>query len=235
MNESQLLSKNLACLLNSRTNGCGSCQSGLCYGDGATGATGAPGTASMTGSTGPLGHTGAIGATGYTGPAGSATMTGATGPTGFGVPSGGAAGTVLTKNSATNYDVSWTSRSLVATINIYDTGTDYDCTNAGTTFTIPAIIGAASNITVSSFNILLNATFYNASKFPLYSVGCFYLTTGGFWRYTSVRVGNTSGSILSSVNSAVTTISFTGINRANLVSPATATGLNLKIFLTFAN
>jgi len=46
---------------------------------------------------GPAGPTGA----GATGPAGP------TGPTGIGIPTGGATGEVLTKNSTTNYDASW--------------------------------------------------------------------------------------------------------------------------------
>jgi hypothetical protein len=169
------------------------------------------------------------GDTGYTG------YTGYTGDTGAGVPPGGAIGAVLTKNSATDYDTIWAKRTLVATVDVYDLGTDYDCANVNTVFTIPASIGTATNKTASSFDITLNSTYYSSSNFPLYSLVCFYLTSGGFWRYTSVRVGNTSGSILSSVNTGVTTISFSGINRSNLVSPATATGLNLKLVLTLAN
>ena len=65
---------------------------------GQQGATGA------TGGTGPPGTTGPTGATGATGPIG---LTGPTGATGAGVPIGGATGTVLTKNSATDYDTVW--------------------------------------------------------------------------------------------------------------------------------
>jgi len=80
---------------------------------GPTGATGAQGT---TGPTGPQGATGATGAqgpqgnpgaTGATGPQGPTGATGAQGPAGQGVPAGGAAGTVLTKNTATDYDTIW--------------------------------------------------------------------------------------------------------------------------------
>lgn len=53
------------------------------------------------GLTGPTGPTGATGVTGPTGP------TGSTGPTGPGVASGGTAGQILSKNSATNYDTTW--------------------------------------------------------------------------------------------------------------------------------
>jgi hypothetical protein len=52
---------------------------------------------------GPVGPTGPTGATGATGAAGP------TGPAGQGVPTGGATGQVLAKNSATNYDTAWVS------------------------------------------------------------------------------------------------------------------------------
>ena len=78
---------------------------------GATGATGATGptgagTTGVTGPTGATGPTGTDGATGPTGPTGTGT-TGATGPTGPGIPTGGATGEVLTKDSGSDYDVSW--------------------------------------------------------------------------------------------------------------------------------
>jgi hypothetical protein len=48
------------------------------------------------------------GTTGPPGPQGPAGPAGATGPAGPGVPAGGAVGTLLTKNSATDYDTVWT-------------------------------------------------------------------------------------------------------------------------------
>ena len=75
---------------------------------GPTGVTGPTGT----GSTGPTGSTGVTGPTGSTGPTG---VTGSTGPTGQGVPTGGATGQFLAKNSVSDYDVSWTS-SVVSSI-----------------------------------------------------------------------------------------------------------------------
>lgn len=72
---------------------------------GATGAVGATGPASTAvGTTGATGATGSPGVTGATGATGSPGVTGATGP---GVIAGGAAGSLLKKNSATNYDVTW--------------------------------------------------------------------------------------------------------------------------------
>lgn len=68
---------------------------------GSTGATGATGSTGPTGATGPAGSTGATGATGSTGAAGPQ------GETGEGVPTGGATGEVLTKNSGTDFDAGW--------------------------------------------------------------------------------------------------------------------------------
>ena len=61
------------------------------------------GTAGPQGSQGPQGSTGPQGSQGPQGPQGP------TGPQGGGVPVGGTTGQVLAKNSATNYDTSWTS------------------------------------------------------------------------------------------------------------------------------
>ena len=86
---------------------------------GATGATGAAGPKGDKGDTGTAGATGATGATGAQGPKGDKGDPGATGAigpqgpqgpagaNGQGVPVGGTAGQVLTKNTATNFDTSW--------------------------------------------------------------------------------------------------------------------------------
>jgi hypothetical protein len=71
---------------------------------GDTGATGATGTQGPAGTPGATGVQGPKGDTGDTGPAGAA---GAEGPAGPGVPTGGTTGQLATKNSATNYDVRW--------------------------------------------------------------------------------------------------------------------------------
>ena len=94
---------------------------------GETGATGA------TGPQGPQGETGATGATGPQGPQGETGATGATGPqgpqgpSGEGVPTGGSAGQVLIKDSATDYDTSW------STLDASDI--PYDNTTSGMTAT----------------------------------------------------------------------------------------------------
>ena len=73
---------------------------------GATGATGATGPQGANGATGATGPQGVAGPTGGTGPAGA---TGATGAAGPGVAAGGTSGQVLIKNSAANYDTTWSS------------------------------------------------------------------------------------------------------------------------------
>jgi Collagen triple helix repeat (20 copies) len=77
---------------------------------GPPGPTGPTGPAGATGPEGPQGDPGATGATGPPGPEGpqgDPGATGAQGPSGEGVPIGGSAGQVLTKDTATDYDTSW--------------------------------------------------------------------------------------------------------------------------------
>ena len=82
---------------------------------GPEGPQGPQGEIGETGATGPQGPKGDTGETGATGPQGPQGETGATGPqgpqgpAGEGVPTGGSAGQVLIKDSATDYDTSWTS------------------------------------------------------------------------------------------------------------------------------
>ena len=96
---------------------------------GATGPQGPKGDTGDTGATGPQGPKGDTGATGATGPQGPKGDTGATGPqgpagaNGQGVPTGGAAGQYLVKNSGTNYDTKWSDGPLPA----YDDGNEGDC------------------------------------------------------------------------------------------------------------
>jgi len=71
---------------------------------GPKGDAGAPGAKGDTGATGPKGDTGA---TGPTGAAGANGTNGTNGANGQGVPSGGAAGQVLSKVNATDYNTAW--------------------------------------------------------------------------------------------------------------------------------
>ena len=154
-----------------------------------------------------------------------------------GIPVGGATNQVLTKNSNSDYDVTWANKYNLIIVNIYDDGTDYACNNVNTEYNIPTFIGTAVvNKTPSSFDITLNSVNYNINNFPLYSVNCFYLTEANIWRYTSVRVGNVTGSILNDIDTAVTTISFSGITRGNMVSAkSTSSGMYLRIFIQILN
>lgn len=105
---------------------------------GETGATGA------TGEQGPQGETGATGATGPQGPQGPQGETGATGaqgPAGVGVPSGGATGDVLRKDSTTDYDTYWD------TLTALDIPYDNTSSGMSATNTQAAITELKSNLT----------------------------------------------------------------------------------------
>lgn len=71
------------------------------------GPAGPTGPQGPQGETGPQGPQGIQGATGPTGPTGATGATGATGPAGPGVPTGGATGQVLSKNSNADHDTEW--------------------------------------------------------------------------------------------------------------------------------
>lgn len=120
MNESDLLSRRLSCILNSRyTNSCAPPPQapvnifinggGTICGD--TGSGSGSGSQGPTGPAGPAGPAGAIGPTGPAGGggggAGSTGPAGPAGPAGQGVPVGGTAGQVLTKIDGTNYNTQW--------------------------------------------------------------------------------------------------------------------------------
>ena len=74
---------------------------------GADGPAGPTGPAGADGPAGPTGPAGADGATGPTGPAGADGADGATGPAGAGLPTGGAEGQIIVKNSTDDYDTVW--------------------------------------------------------------------------------------------------------------------------------
>ena len=76
---------------------------------GPQGETGPQGPQGETGATGETGPQGPQGETGPQGPQGETGPQGPQGPAGEGVPTGGSAGQVLVKDSATDYDTSWTS------------------------------------------------------------------------------------------------------------------------------
>src|SRR4030095_6840084 len=73
--------------------------------------TGLKWVAPQAGPTGPAGPQGDVGATGSPGPQGPQGMPGPTGLTGAGVPTGGTAGQLLAKNTATDYDTLWVTSS----------------------------------------------------------------------------------------------------------------------------
>ena len=79
--------------------------------DGAQGATGATGPQGPEGPKGDTGATGPSGPEGPVGPQGPEGPQGPIGPEGPGVPTGGTAGQVLAKKSATDYDTEWVNQS----------------------------------------------------------------------------------------------------------------------------
>lgn len=83
---------------------------GLTGPQGETGATGPQGSQGIQGPTGSTGPQGATGANGPQGAQGIQGETGSVGPSGPGVPTGGTAGQVLVKASATNFDAAWQTR-----------------------------------------------------------------------------------------------------------------------------
>lgn len=105
---------------------------GLPGATGETGPQGPAGPAGATGSQGPQGPAGATGATGATGapgpqgPEGPEGPAGADGQDGVGVPAGGIAGQILSKNTNTDYDTHWISN--VGPRAIQNEGSVYDST-----------------------------------------------------------------------------------------------------------
>ncbi|MGU3389179.1 hypothetical protein [Sphingomonas sp. M1A8_2b] len=75
--------------------------------DGQQGPIGPKGDTGSPGATGPKGDAGAAGAKGDTGATGAAGTNGTNGTNGQGVPTGGAAGQVLSKVNATDYNTTW--------------------------------------------------------------------------------------------------------------------------------
>ena len=142
---------------------------------GATGATGAqgiqgipgtPGTQGVKGdkgdpgATGPAGADGAQGAqgpkgdTGSQGPQGVAGTPGAVGATGPGVATGGTAGQVLTKNSATNFDTIWAAPGSVNEVTIAGTAPGQPCELWIDTSTSAFAAGPWVQMTQAAYNAL---------------------------------------------------------------------------------
>ena len=213
MNESQLLSRNLACLLAARSSACGSCASACSdsgtSGTGATGPTGPAGSGSGTSGTGATGRTGATGAQG------------ATGSTGQGIPTGGATGYVLTKSSGANYDTLWAapsggSGSVIGILKVPSATANFNFSTAvstlPTSFGVYVVGGADAN----TFSITLNAN-YTVSNLPIFVVtGYVYSPTAGYidiQRQFGTNSGIASAGI--TLNTGVTTLTFANMTKSN--------------------
>jgi hypothetical protein len=199
---------------------------------GPTGLQGTQGTQGVTGPQGSTGPTGPQGFTGPTGPQGTQGVTGSQGPTGLGTqgPQGSVGPQGFTGPAASGGATLRT-----ALIKIFDNGTDYDVTNGSTTTTIPSEIGTFTATSTSSFTITLNGTYYSTSNYPLISINALYRKTDGAWRYTSVKVSNTTASILTEINTSITTITVSSITRTTLGSAFTTSGVNLYLYISFFN
>jgi collagen type VII alpha len=163
-------------------------------GDTGIGVTGATGTTGATGMTGDTGATG-IGVTGYTGTAGETGYTGATGASG-----GSTVGTLKVPIATTNYNFASAASTIPSSFGTYVTGSSDD----------------------STFSITLNEK-YLQSNLPFYNItGYVYSSTAGYinvQRQFGVQTGTAAAYV--TINSGVTTLTFTNISRASNF-PATA-------------
>ena len=212
---------------------------GFATNTGATGPTGAQGLSS-TGSQGPTGPSSYTGPQGTTGPQGSLGTTGITGPTGIQGPFGTQGATGMTGPGPTGIQgptgpSGSGGGSTYALIKIYDDGTQYTCTNVLTVASVPASFGTFTATGITSFTISLNSANYTLSKFPLVNISAIYLTNAGVWQYVSVKVGNTTGSILTQIDSGVTIITISNITRTIMGNAATSAGTNLYFYIQILN
>ena len=171
---------------------------------GETGATGPQGPQGETGATGPTGPQGPQGETGATGPQGSQ------GPAGEGVPTGGSSGQVLVKDSATDYDTSW------STLDASDI--PYDNTTSGMTATdVQDAVTELKN---------------NLTELPYYQDGEEYKITSSIYitGFTSSTGKNITGTIyLSKIIPSGYTLTFTGsINNIRVGSTVITSGITIS-------
>jgi len=213
---------------------------------GPTGITGADGptgeSSTVTGPTGPLG-TGPVGVTGATGP--SSDLTGPIGPTGAageGVPTGGATGYVLTKNSGTNYDTIWAAPSggsisysiikLKSNAGLIDVGTaSWLNTGAGSASTWAANVSSVSAI-ASTLSITFTSR-YTPPTFPLIQ-GVLYAWNGSVYKMYPIPTGLNSGNYMTAITyasgSAVLSIaSFSGTNFSGSANDTSGYGFYLYL------
>jgi hypothetical protein len=197
------------------------------------------------GPTGPIaaGVTGATGpSSNVTGPTGPAGANGTAGAAGQGVPTGGATGYVLTKNSGTNYDTIWAAPS--------GGGINYSIiklkSNAGAIDLIAASwlnSGAgsastwASNVSsVSATATTLSITFNSGYVPPLFPLvqGVLYAWNGTVYKMYPVPTGLNTGSYMTAITyasgSAVLSIaSFSGTNFSGSTNDANGYGFYLYL------
>jgi hypothetical protein len=219
---------------------------------GRTGPAGPTGAASTTtGPSGVQGPTGAVGTgpTGATGP--SSNVTGPTGPAGAagtagtagqGVPTGGATGYVLTKNSGTNYDTIWAAPSggtinysiikLKSNAGLIDVATQsWLNTGAGSASTWASNVSSVSAI-ASTLSITFTSA-YTPPVFPLIQ-GVLYAWNGSVYKMYPIPTGLNSGNYMTAITyasgSAVLSIaSFSGTNFSGSANDTSGYGFYLYL------
>jgi len=199
--------------------------------NGAAGAAGAPGAPGAAGAQGPAGPQGPAGAQGPAGtPGGPTGPAGTNGAAGVGVPAGGTATYVLTKNSGDNYDTIWAAPSAggggttYGLLKVKVGSTNFNFNNAEYSGT--SIFSYPAGQTSDGITFYLNIT---NGVMPLIIVNAYvYSTTasGGNPGYFNLQkcFGSAVGSSLISIipDAAFTKLTFNYVSKANL--PYTGTG-----------
>ena len=163
-------------------------------GTGPTGPKGDPSTVEgptgPTGLTGPQGDPGANGV-GSIGDPGATGPTGPDGPAGVGVPPGGTATYVLTKNSNVNYDVVWREPSGGGTAKGgYITATLSDISKFGSIVSntlVSSGIASSSSINDTTITINFNNTLYPVGKLPIFTAN-FQISKNNTWTTQNISV-----------------------------------------------
>ena len=207
---------------------------------GSTG-TGQEGSQGPTGPTGPQGLQGPQGPQGPAGSAGSAGARGATGATGAGVPVGGTAGYVLTKNSNANYDTLWaapSSGSSYGVIKVKKAPLQFNFQTAIST--LPASFGTydVGGADTNTFTISLNTFSYSVNKLPAFIVTAYvYSNESAGHKNVQRNLGSTGSNIGNiTITDNVTKLVFENITTT--IFPATgddAAGYSLYIIFNILN
>lgn len=168
---------------------------------GPQGLKGEKGDKGDTGPQGIQGVKGATGAQGPTGPAGPAGPAGAQGPAGPGVPSGGTAGQVLVKKTATSYDTQWDTNSVA-----WGNVTSKPSTYAPTPSTIKSVTLAAASWSSGTYKISDSLITASSNQEVLTAVGITSAQYNALCKAQIVDGGQAAGSMTLKALGTVPTI-----------------------------